>query len=186
MPSTAVPSMPSFTIIGSNMPRAFGRHPDVVRLIPDYRTAEKESRIKIIDHLLTDAELHSLISGASAYVSPHRSEGLGLTVIEAMGAGVPVISTAFGGVDAFVDAGSAYPLEYRMIELEDDYVPYPRGYVWADPSVEAIATQLRAVHENPDQADTKAQLAQKRVLDYFCSDELLGRYAAELQRISHG
>src|ERR1700685_2933589 len=29
-------------IIGSNMPRAFGRNPDVVRLIPDYRAQEKD------------------------------------------------------------------------------------------------------------------------------------------------
>jgi 4,5-dihydroxyphthalate decarboxylase len=29
-------------IIGSNMPRAFGRHPDVVRLIPDYRSKEQD------------------------------------------------------------------------------------------------------------------------------------------------
>jgi 4,5-dihydroxyphthalate decarboxylase len=29
-------------IIGSNMPRAFGRNPDVVRLIPDYRAREKD------------------------------------------------------------------------------------------------------------------------------------------------
>src|ERR1700692_185844 len=30
-------------IVGSNMPRAFGRNPDVVRLIPDYRAQEKDS-----------------------------------------------------------------------------------------------------------------------------------------------
>ncbi|SCK37762.1 Glycosyltransferase involved in cell wall bisynthesis [Variovorax sp. HW608] len=151
-----------------------------------YQTAEKDSRIKIIDHLLTDAELHSLISGASAYVSPHRSEGLGLTVIEAMGAGVPVISTAFGGVDAFVNAESAYPVDYRLIELEDDYIPYPRGFVWADPDVASIAAQLLEVYRNPAEADRRAAVAQKMVLDYFCSDELIGRYAAELQRISRG
>jgi 4,5-dihydroxyphthalate decarboxylase len=29
-------------IVGSNMPKAFGRHPDVVRLIPDYRAQEKD------------------------------------------------------------------------------------------------------------------------------------------------
>ena len=29
-------------IIGSNMPRAFGRHPDVVRLFPDYRAKEQD------------------------------------------------------------------------------------------------------------------------------------------------
>jgi len=149
-----------------------------------YRTAEKDSRIKIIDHLLTDAELHSLISGASAYVSPHRSEGLGLTVIEAMGAGVPVISTAFGGVDAFVDAASAYPVDYRLIELEDDYFPYPRGFVWADPDVDSIAAQLLEVYRNPAEADRKGAAAQTTVLDYFCAPELIARYQQAMRRIA--
>ncbi len=43
-------------IIGSNMPRALGRHPDVVRLFPDYRAREKDyfQRTKIfpIMHLI--------------------------------------------------------------------------------------------------------------------------------------
>lgn len=149
-----------------------------------YRTAEKDNRIRIIDHLLTDAELHSLISSASAYVSPHRSEGLGLTVIEAMGAGVPVISTAFGGVDAFVDPASAYPVDYRLIELEDDYVPYPRGFVWADPDGDSIAEQLLEVYRNPAEADRRALVAQKTVLDYFCAPSLIERYREALRRIT--
>ena len=43
-------------IIGSNLPRALGRHPDVVRLFPDYRAREKDyfarTRIFPIMHLI--------------------------------------------------------------------------------------------------------------------------------------
>lgn len=157
------------------------RNEEVDRL---YVAAAHDSRIKIIDHLLPDAELHELIGSASAYVSPHRSEGLGLTVIEAMGAGVPVISTAFGGVDAFVDTETGYSPEFGLVELEDDYVPYPQGFVWADPDVDSLASQLKQVHENPAEADRKAKAAKQRVLDYFCSPTLIARYAAELRRVA--
>lgn len=149
-----------------------------------YRMAEDDPRITIIDHLLSDADLHQLIRSASAYVSPHRSEGLGLTVIEAMGAGVPVVSTAFGGVDAFVDPATAYSPEYRLAELEDDYPPYPRGFVWADPEVSSLAEQLAAVCRNPREAQRRAGIAQERVLGYFCSSELVERYEGELRRIA--
>ena len=149
-----------------------------------YESAARDNRIQIIDHLLSDSELHELIGSASAYVSPHRSEGLGLTVIEAMGAGVPVISTPFGGVDTFVDPATSFPLDYRLIELEDDYIPYPKGFVWADPIVESIATQLRSVHEDRANAEGKAALAKRRVMDYFCSPKLIACYRAELKRIS--
>ena len=43
-------------IVGSTMPRAFGRHPDVVRLIPDYRAKEmdyvRRTKIFPIMHLV--------------------------------------------------------------------------------------------------------------------------------------
>lgn len=149
-----------------------------------YREAAQDDRITIIDRLLSDAELHQLISSASAYVSPHRSEGLGLTVIEAMAAAVPVISTSFGGVDAFVDSTTAFSPAFRLEELADDYPPYPRGYVWADPDVDSLSEQLLAVYRDPGEAERRARLAQRRVLDYFCSGRLIERYAEEWRRIS--
>jgi glycosyltransferase involved in cell wall biosynthesis len=155
--------------------------PEVARL---YKAAAQDSRIKIIDHLLSDAELHSLIGSATAYVSPHRSEGLGLTVIEAMGAGVPVIATPFGGVDAFVTPEAAFPIDYRYVELAGDYVPYPQGFVWADPDVESLARQLSLVHRNRDEAARRARIARQQVLDFFSSTSLIDTYKSELNRIS--
>lgn len=150
-----------------------------------YEAAKQDSRIKIIDQLLSDAELHLLIGSATAYVSPHRSEGLGLTVIEAMGAGVPVIATPFGGVDTFVTPDAAFPIDFGYVELEDDYIPYPRGFVWADPDPESLAVQLGFVQKNPDVSRKRAQVARQRVIDFFCSPALIQTYQAEIQRISH-
>ena len=149
-----------------------------------YQAAEQDPRIRIIDRLLSDADLHTLIGSATAYVSPHRSEGLGLTVIEAMAAGVPVISTSFGGVDVFVTPETAYPIGHRLVELVDDYVPYPQGYVWADPDVESIAAQLVSVHTDRPTAVAKGEAARSRVLDYFCSPALIDNYARQMRRIS--
>jgi glycosyltransferase involved in cell wall biosynthesis len=150
-----------------------------------YEAAKIDSRIKIIDRLLSDAELHSLIGSASAYVSPHRSEGLGLTIIEAMGAGVPVIATPFGGVETFVTPDAAFPIAFRYSELRGDYVPYPKGFVWADPDIESLAEQLYFVQQNPDEAKRRANVARQRVIDFFCSPSLIHSYSIELQRISH-
>lgn len=155
--------------------------PEVSRL---YEATAVDARIKIIDHLLSDGELHALIGSATAYVSPHRSEGLGLTVIEAMGAGVPVIATPFGGVDAFVTSDAAFPLKYRHVELAADYTPYPQGFVWADPEVESLAQQLSFVQANPDETQKRASVARQRVLDFFCSPSLIETYKNELNRIS--
>jgi glycosyltransferase involved in cell wall biosynthesis len=155
--------------------------PEVDRL---YRAATEDARIQIIDRLMSDAELHALIGSASAYVSPHRSEGLGMTVIEAMASRVPVISTQFGGVDAFVGADTAFPIDVRYCELEDDYLPYPQGFVWADPDLDSLAAQMMLVHNNREEALERADIARHRVLEYYCSPTLVGIYKKELSRIA--
>ena len=56
-------------IIGSNMPKAFGRNPDVVRLIPDYRAQEKDyvRRTKIFPIM------HLVVIRNDVYVRTTRS-----------------------------------------------------------------------------------------------------------------
>lgn len=155
---------------------------DIDRL---YEVATNDPRIQVIDRMMSDASLHGLIGSATAYVSPHRSEGLGLTVIEAMAAGVPVISTPFGGVDTFVTADAASPIDYRLVEIEGDYIPYPRGFVWANPDRDSLASQLLLVHADRSKAKLCADIARRRVLEYFCSLALINKFRVELSRISN-
>lgn len=154
--------------------------PDVDRL---YVARDNDPRIRIVDGIMSDGELHELIASATAYVSPHRSEGLGLTVIEAMGSMVPVIATPFGGVDQFVTPDAAFPIDYRMLEIASDYPPYPKGFIWADPDVESLARLLRDVVAWPDVANARAAIARARVLDVFASPALIETYRGELERM---
>jgi hypothetical protein len=155
--------------------------PDVKRL---YEAAEHDPRIRIIDHLLTDAELHELIGTATAYVSPHRSEGLGLTVVEAMGAGVPVITISFGGLSSFIHPDTAFPVRYGLEELAADHFPYPRGFVWADPDVGSLADNIRLVLDRPDEVRQRTEAARRHIMAFFCSPQLIASYRAELERLS--
>lgn len=155
-------------------------NPFVQRL---YEASKTDARIRIVDTLLSDDELDTLIRSAIAYVSPHRSEGLGLTVVEAMGAGVPVISTAFSGLSELVHEDLCFPVEYRHQTIADDHFPYPSDYVWSEPSVDAMASQMAAVFTHPEQARQKAAKARAAALDYFASDRLLAVYVHHLQRL---
>lgn len=147
-----------------------------------YQSSARDSRIRVVDELLPTSDLHALIANAAAYVSPHRSEGLGLTVIEAMAAGVPVITTSFGGLSSFVDDSTAWPVEFNRVELPAEYHPYPKGFVWADPNIDSIALQMRQVLQSPEQALLRASQARQRVLDYFSSDLLIEQYQSALKR----
>jgi len=148
-----------------------------------YEASEADSRIRIVDTMLSDDELQRLMRTAVAYVSPHRSEGLGMTVVEAMGAGVPVISTSFSGLSELVTEETCYPVKYEYQPIMANHFPYPRDYVWSEPSVEAMASQMAFVFSHPDQARQKAIKAREAVVDYFASDRLLSVYAGHLQRL---
>lgn len=113
--------------------------------------------------LYDDAEMQVLFQSIDCYVSPHRSEGLGLTIIEAMQNGKPVIATPFGGSSDFVAEAHAYPLDYTLIEVGPGCEPYPEHFVWADPTIASLRRQMRAVFEDRRGAQVKAEAAREAV-----------------------
>lgn len=126
------------------------RHPKSARRVAS--AAGGAENILLMDRTLTDPELADLMNHAFAYASPHRSEGLGLTIIEAMLSGCPVIATPYGGAADFVIDGVARPLAYSLAEIESTDEPYRRGCVWADPHVADIRRAMRELVDNPDAA----------------------------------
>ena len=58
-----------------------------------------------LKELIGDAELHDLYSRASVFLLPSRMEGWGLSIMEAMASGCPVVSTPVGGVTELVSIG---------------------------------------------------------------------------------
>lgn len=71
-------------------------------------------RIRIITDFLSYDEMLDLISSADCYISCHRSEGLGLGLLEAMAIGIPCISTAFGGNTEFMNCSNALLLRHDL------------------------------------------------------------------------
>ncbi|HEX4179556.1 MAG TPA: glycosyltransferase [Caulobacteraceae bacterium] len=154
------------------------RIPELERL---YAVAKEKPNVQIIDHLLTDAEIHQLMASATAYVSPHRSEGLGLTLVEAMALGVPVISTPFSGVADFVTPQTAWPIDYKLVALTDDHGPYPRGFVWADPDLDSLIEAMVSVASDPAGARERALSGRERVRELFASSNLIHAVRRELE-----
>lgn len=59
-----------------------------------------------------DTALSALIAGAGLYVTASEYEGFGLTVLEAMATGLPVIARAISPIDAFVTPGTGLLLRF--------------------------------------------------------------------------
>jgi hypothetical protein len=98
------------------------------------------------------------------YVSLHRSEGLGLTMAEAMAAAKPVIATGYSGNLAFMDEGNSLLVPYSLTPIPPGQGPYPPGGVWAAPDVDRAADLMRWVWEEPEDARELGRLAREDVL----------------------
>lgn len=139
-------------------------HPgDFARL----QESAKGHAITLISDYLAREEVADLIEAADAYVSLHRSEGIGLTVAEAMTLGKPVIATAWSGNTDFMDVSNTFPVRYELIEIEEDVGPYRAGQVWADPSVDHAAELMRLTYEEPTEAKTRGERGRHDALIYF-------------------
>ena len=150
------------------------------------REAAAEANVKLIDRTLGRGELLALMNAADAYVSLHRSEGVGLTMAEAMLLGKPTIATGYSGNLDFMTPENSYLVRYERTLIAEDTPPYPKGFVWAEPSVEHAAELMRRVVGNLDEARAVGERGRadaRRLL----SPEVAGRrMAARLAEIARG
>jgi len=123
--------------------------PDEVNRI---RSASHAINVKFVDGVLTKSETNTLLKLCDCYVSLHRSEGFGLTMAEAMSLGKPVIATGYSGNMDYMTPADSFLVDYKLVPLSEDYDPYEKGSVWAEPDVNHAAELMRLVYENRQKA----------------------------------
>lgn len=125
--------------------------------------------VRLIDAALPRTAMHDLWDAAGIYVSPHRSEGFGLTVAEAMARGKLVVATDYSGPRDFLDADCGYPVAARAHRLAANEGAYKKGGSWADPDEADLARQLRAAADNPNPDEMGAR-ARARIADRLSAE----------------
>jgi glycosyltransferase involved in cell wall biosynthesis len=101
-----------------------------------------------LDAHVSGAEVNSLFASVDCYASLHRSEGVGLGMVQAMYLGKPVIATGYSGNLDFMSAENSLLLDYTMTELDVDEGAYERGSHWAEPDVAQASRYMRWLYEN--------------------------------------
>src|SRR5262249_23746268 len=142
--------------------------------------AATREEVILVDRVLSRAETLMLMNSADCYVSLHRSEGVGLTLAEAMLLGKPVIATAYSGNLDFMNRGNSLLVDYRRTRLEEDAWPYPKGSVWAEPSIEHAAELMRWVIEHPAEANALGEQARRDLRELMSLEAYGQRLAAAL------
>jgi glycosyltransferase involved in cell wall biosynthesis/SAM-dependent methyltransferase len=145
--------------------------------------------VVLIDDYLDPGEKDRLMRSCDCYVSPHRSEGLGLTVAEAMFHGRPVIATGYSGTTDFMTPENSYAVPYRLVPIGHGADPYPPDGTWAEPDVAEVARLMRRVFEQPEEAARRGAQAAHDMRTRFSAeaagtvmrsrlDHVLGRLGA--------
>ncbi len=102
------------------------------------------------------ADPRALLSQASVFVLPSRSEGFSNAIVEAMMAGLPVVATTVGGnAEAVVDAETGL------------LVPPDRP--------EALAAALRQLLDDPEQMRQMGEAGRERAEAHFTSESMVHR-----------
>ena len=113
--------------------------------------------IHLIEETVSAAAKNAMIASCDCYVSLHRSEGLGLTMAEAMYFGRPVIATGYSGNLDFMTAENSYLVPQTAATIGEDAEPYPPDGHWGEPDLEFAAEMMRAVVREPDEAAAKGR-----------------------------
>lgn len=152
-------------------------------LVQRLRDRAKNPKIIIHTDPLNRAEIESLLICSDAYVSLHRSEGLGLPPIEALYLSKPIIATNYGGVTDFLDSTTGFPVAFTPVQLGEDFPPYPAGAIWADPDVDDAANAILRVVEDPEECANRAGAGFERVSGMYGIDAAADRFERELKRL---
>ncbi len=125
---------------------------------PELRQLATDLNLNEQVHFLGETQaVPALLARASLFVLPSRSEGISLTLLEAMARGLPVLACRVGGNPEVVDDG----VTGRLV---------PAG----DP--QALAQEMAALLSDPDRARQWGQAGRRRVEDKFDIGRMVAQY----------
>ena len=183
--------------------RAFGRDDDVALVLKLFGTRSfyqledagaslrafaadpGAPELVVLDDELTDEDVVRLYRTCGALAFPYRGEGFGLPMLEALACGLPVIATAGGAADAFLDDDVAYRIPAKRVPLSGAV----RGEAlagagwWLEPDVEALAATMRHVVAHGDEARAKAARGVERARREWTWDRAAAVAAERLRRL---
>jgi glycosyltransferase involved in cell wall biosynthesis len=125
---------------------------------------DAQSGVTLIDKYFTKIETATLTSLADCYVSLHRSEGLGLTMSEAMALGIPVIATGYSGNLDFMNNENSLLVPSSQVAVGEGAEGYSPHAMWVEPDISAAASHMRDVYQNQQQAREMGERGRMAVL----------------------
>jgi glycosyltransferase involved in cell wall biosynthesis len=126
----------------------FGR---LVRLLSEEVGKPGSPEVVLLEQDIEASRRGGIYTGADCYVHPLRAEGFGMTILEAMACGLPVIATAWSGPSDFLSPTCAYTLCHSNPVPEQDQNGRVRRY-HVEPDLDHLIHLMRYVYHHQDEA----------------------------------
>lgn len=139
--------------------------------------------IIIIDEYFDVEKSSALMNICDCYVSLHRSEGLGLTMAEAMLLGKPVIATAYSGNMDFMTSETSLLVPWIYTDVGDGAEGYPSDSQWAEPDLTVAESMMRELFLNREFGLELGDRARKDLQSRFSPEVTGERMKKRLEKI---
>lgn len=157
---------------------------NIERQIEEFRRRPDCPEIVYIYRNFSLSEMAALYSSCQAYVHPFRAEGFGLTVLEAMACGLPVIVTDYGPVREFCNPANSYLIRSRIIHFPEarvgEWVTCGIPF-WAEPDFEHLRELLRRVFTDQEEGKEKGARAARDALSGWTWEKVASRVMSRLK-----
>ena len=111
----------------------------------------KSKYIKIVKETLSPAQLTDLYGASNCYISLHRSEGFGRTLVEALQHGLWLISSNYSGPADYLTDQNAHLVSWEAKTVHKGEYPHNTHSTWAEPSVTETVAQLEKLYAQHQQ-----------------------------------
>jgi glycosyltransferase involved in cell wall biosynthesis len=111
----------------------------------DYHKVKINKNVIFLNRNINQSEVYGLLKELDCYVSPHRTEGFGLTIAEAISVGTPVICTNYSGPTDFTSSDFCYPISFEKVNIEETMGPYEKGQPWAEIDKDELSKMIEKI-----------------------------------------
>ena len=116
------------------------------------KVVDNRAKVTIIYGDMDVENLETLYSQCDAYLSLHRAEGFGLTMLEAMAHAKVVIATDWSGNTDFCKEENCLLVDYDLVDVEDDYYRGQWAKVKQDDAIEKMRSAVNNAYRELRQA----------------------------------
>ncbi len=136
-----------------------------------------DPRIHLVEETLRRPDVLALYKCCNCFVSLHRSEGFGRSLVESLMLGLDVIATGYSGSMDYSQNDRVHTVGYQLVPVKEGEYFLPEGQHWAEPDLVDAARHMREL------ASVFASGKNSVPFDAYSPDVVSATYKRRLEQI---